>query len=94
MLARTRFSESIAPQTPLLALALVLVAPLAAGQDNLGAVLDQGAVKISAEEFRRDVARRTIVGATPGGGSLEIMYSAGGSIAGIGAATSSSISGR
>jgi hypothetical protein len=92
MLALTRPHASLVP-TPLLALALLFVAPLAAGQDTLGAVLDQGAVKISADEFRRDLVQRTIIGTTAAGGALELIYSAGGTIAGNGtAAATSSIS--
>lgn len=67
-----------------LGLALLLLAPLAAGQSNLGELLDTGAQKLSAEEFRRDIVQRSIVGPTPAGATIELMYVANGSIVGMG----------
>ena len=67
-----------------LGLALLLLAPLAAGQSNLGELLDTGAQKLSAEEFRRDIVQRPIVGATPAGATIELMYLTNGSIVGMG----------
>ena len=67
-----------------LGLALLLLAPLAAGQSNLGELLDTGAQKLSAEEFRRDIVQRPIVGPTPAGSTIELMYVANGSIVGMG----------
>ena len=64
--------------------ALLLLAPLAAGQSNLGELLDTGAQKLSAEEFRRDIVQRSIVGPTPAGATIELMYVANGSIVGMG----------
>jgi hypothetical protein len=84
MLTLTRSAESILPPTRALALALLLVAPLAAAQTTLGEVLDLGATKISADEFKRDVMQKTVVGTTPAGGTLEIMYAHSGVIAGSG----------
>ena len=66
------------------ALALLLWAPLAAAQNNLGALLDAGAKKLSAEEFRQEVVQRLIVGPTLSGGSLEVMYANNGVIQGRG----------
>jgi hypothetical protein len=68
----------------LLGLALLLLAPLAAGQSTLGELLDTGAQKLSAEEFRRDIVQRSIVGPTPAGFAIEFMYVANGSIVGMG----------
>jgi hypothetical protein len=67
-----------------LGIALLLLAPLAAGQSNLGDLLDTGAQKLSAEEFRRDIVQRSIVGPTPAGATIELMYVANGSIVGMG----------
>ncbi len=65
-------------------LALLLLAPLAQGQSNLGELLDTGAQKVSAEEFRREIVLRPIVGPTPTGATIELMYVANGSIVGMG----------
>ena len=51
----------------LLGLALLLLIPFAVAQNNVGELLDAGAKKISAEEFRQDVVQRTVVGAVPTG---------------------------
>jgi hypothetical protein len=63
---------------------LVLWVPLAAAQSNLGELLDGGAKKLSAEEFRQEVVQRVIVGPTLSGGSLEVMYASNGVIQGQG----------
>jgi len=72
------------PTTMLLGAALLLCAPLAVAQNNLGELLDAGAKVMSAEEFKREVVQRMIVGPTASGGSIEVMYTANGSIAGTG----------
>lgn len=67
-----------------LSLALLLWAPLAASQSNLGALLDAGAKKLSAEEFKEQLVQRVIVGPTAAGGETEVMYARSGVIAGTG----------
>jgi hypothetical protein len=67
-----------------LAIALLLGAPTAAAQTNLGELLDAGAVQLSAEEFKQDVVGRIILGPTANGGSVELLYSASGAVAGTG----------
>lgn len=74
----------------LLVLLPLLAAPVALAQTTLGELLDAGAARLSEEAFKRDVVQRTIVGTTPAGGTLEIMYAANGSIVGSGTATSGS----
>jgi hypothetical protein len=65
-----------------LGFALLLCAPLAAAQSNLGELLDAGAKKLSVEEFKQEVVQRVIVGPTPSGGTMEVMYVSNGSIQG------------
>jgi hypothetical protein len=66
-------------------LALLLWAPLAVAQSNVGALLDAGAKKLTTEEFRQELVQRVIVGPTPsGGGNLELMYANNGVIQGVG----------
>jgi hypothetical protein len=68
-----------------LAFALLSWAPLVVAQSDLGALLDAGAKKLSAEEFRQELVQRVMVGRTPsGGGNLEIMYANNGVIQGLG----------
>jgi hypothetical protein len=50
----------------------VLLRPLAHGPSNLGELLDAGAKKLSAEEFREELVQRLIVGPTATGGSLRL----------------------
>jgi hypothetical protein len=69
-----------------LAFALLLGAPFAVAQSNLGELLDAGAKKLSTEEFKEEVVQRVIVGPTATGGNLEVMYAHSGVIAGRGAA--------
>jgi hypothetical protein len=74
---------------PLLAIALWLCAPLALAQDKLGELLDAGARKLSAEEFRQELVQRVIVGPTMSGGTLEVLYANSGEIQGRGIAVAS-----
>ena len=62
--------------------ALLLLVPSAVAQNNLGELLDAGAKRLSAEEFRQEVVQRTIVGATTTGGRMEMMYASSGMIKG------------
>src|SRR5438552_1354417 len=68
------------------ALALLLWVPLAAAQNNLGALLDAGGKVLSPEEFKQELVQRVIVGLTATGGSIEIMYADNGTIQGTGTA--------
>ena len=54
------------------------------GAEHSRQLLDTGARKLSAEEFRRDIVQRSIVGPTPAGATIELMYVANGSIVGMG----------
>jgi len=67
-----------------LGLALLLYAPLAVAQSNLGELLDAGAKKLSADEFRQELVQHAIAGPTMSGGSLEVVYTANGSVQGAG----------
>ena len=69
---------------------LVLCAPSAVAQSNLGQVLDAGGKLLSLEEFKQELVQRALVGPTPSGGNLEIMYTSSGRIQGIGAMPGSS----
>lgn len=64
--------------------------PLAFAQANLGAVLDAGGRQLSGDEFKHDVvgkiirgqARTTLMGASSGSNSIELVYLSPGSIRG------------
>ena len=68
---------------PLL-IALLGWAPGVVAQTTLGELLDAGATRLSAEEFRQEVVGRTVVGPTMAGGTQEIMYARSGIVAGTG----------
>ena len=67
-----------------LGFALLLWATAGVCQSNLGELLDAGAKRLSAEEFRQEVVQRTIQGPTLTGGAMEIMYVTNGSVQGSG----------
>jgi hypothetical protein len=67
-----------------LMLVVLLCAPLATAQSNLGELLDAGAKKLTVEEFKNEVAQRVIVGPTATGGKLELLYAHTGVIQGLG----------
>lgn len=66
--------------------AFLLLAPLATAQNNLGALLDAGAARLSPEEFKRELLQRAIVGPTPAGSMLEMIYTVNGIVEGSGTA--------
>jgi hypothetical protein len=74
------------PQLTRLPLVLIVLLwiPLAVAQNTLGELLDAGAAKISAEDFKREVVQHAIVGPTPQGGQLEVIYASNGQIQGLG----------
>jgi hypothetical protein len=53
-------------------------------QNNLGELLDAGATRLSPEAFKQELVQRVIVGPTPAGGSLEVMYQTNGLVQGTG----------
>ncbi len=57
---------------------------IAAIPGNLGDLLDAGAKRVTADQFKREVVQRTIVGPTNTGAPMEVMYAPNGSIAGKG----------
>ena len=63
---------------------LLLWVPVAVAQSNLGELLDAGATRLSAEEFKAELVQRILVGPTASGGSLEVLYAVNGIIAGTG----------
>ena len=65
-------------------LAFLLWASLAVAQSYLGQLFDGGAKGLSADEFKEEVVQRVIIGPTPSGSSLEIMYTTNGLISGRG----------
>jgi len=68
----------------LIASAFLLCAPLAVAQNNLGELLDTGGKLMSPEEFRQQLVQRMVVGLTPSGTNLEVMYISNGTIQGVG----------
>ena len=71
------------PTKLLLGLALLLLVPFAVAQSNLGELLEAGARKLSAEDFRQEVTRYILVGDVPAGGRMELMYASSGVIKGV-----------
>ena len=67
-----------------LGLALLLWVTLAAGQNTLGELLDAGASRLSAEEFRRDLVGRSLTGPMSANTELELVYAGDGTVGGIG----------
>jgi len=67
-----------------LAFVLLLSAPLAVAQKNVGELLDAGAALLSAEEFRREIVQRVLVGLSPTGSALEVVYTDDGAMQGEG----------
>jgi len=67
-----------------LAISLWLFASLAMAQSKLGELLDAGAKKLSAVEFKQELVGHLIVGPTPAGGSIEVMYTPSGAVQGKG----------
>jgi hypothetical protein len=53
-------------------------------QSNLGELLDAGAKKLSVDEFKEEVVQRVLVGPTPAGGTIEVLYARTGVIQGVG----------
>ena len=70
------------PTKLLLGVALLLLVPFAVAQNNLGELLDAGAKRLSAEQFRQEVVLRTLVGNSPVGVRMEVMYASSGVLAG------------
>ena len=68
-----------------LGFALLLWAPLAIAQNNLGELLDAGGKLLSEEEFRQELVQRMLVGPTATGGNIALMYVSNGTVQGNGA---------
>jgi hypothetical protein len=84
--SKTSHRETVArfSATMLLGLVLLLCGPLAAAQNTLGELLDAGARKLSAAEFKDELVQRLIVGPTESGGSVEVVYTTRGLVQGAG----------
>lgn len=90
-MSRLFFSEKtvLLSMKLLLGFGFSLWVPLAVAQSDLGALLDAGAKKLSAEEFREELVQRVVVGPLNlQGGSLEIMYANNGVLQGTGQTSS------
>ena len=75
----------VTPRCVRLLLAMLLLwTPVAPAQTKLGEVLDAGGTLLSIEDFKQELMQRVLIGPTPAGGSLEIMYAANGAIQGSG----------
>jgi hypothetical protein len=75
------------PTKLLLGLTLLISVPFAVAQNNLGELLDAGAKRISAEEFRQDVVQRDVAGLTQSGARMELIFASSGVIQGRGVLT-------
>jgi hypothetical protein len=80
--------ETVVVRLPsvLLWLVVLLCAPFASAQNNLGELLDAGGKKLSAQEFQEQLVQRMLVGPTAAGLNIEMIYTANGSVAGGGTA--------
>jgi hypothetical protein len=70
----------------LVTIAMAVLAPSAAAQVSLGQILDAGAKLLSPDEFKQELVQRKIVGPTPTGGTIELLYAPGGNVVGTGLA--------
>ena len=68
------------------ALVLLLACTAPRAQSTLGELLDAGAKRLTADEFRQEVVQRTIFGPSPTGGTMEVVYTASGAVTGTGTA--------
>ena len=80
--------ENVVVRLPsvLLGLMLVLFAPVANAQNNLGELLEAGGKKLSAQDFQEQLVQRMLVGPTAAGLNVEMIYSTHGSVVGGGTA--------
>lgn len=74
---------TLAAKLHIAAMALMCT-PLVAAQTTLGALLDANATKVSPSEFKEELVQRTMVGLSPTGQRLEVMYASNGTIQGVG----------
>jgi hypothetical protein len=81
--------ENVVARLPsvLLGLILLLCAPFANAQNNLGELLDAGGKKLSAQDFQEQLVQRMLVGPSPTGVNLETIYGTRGSVAATGPAS-------
>ena len=70
----------------LAAIALAVPASSVTAQDSLGPILDAGARLLSPDEFKQELTQRMIVGPTPTGGTIELIYAPSGIVVGHGSA--------
>jgi hypothetical protein len=70
--------------TTSLAFGALLWMPFAYAQTTLGALLDAGAKPLSAAEFKDELVQRVMMGPTPTGGRMEVMYVSNGTLQGVG----------
>ena len=75
------------PRRQLLFAALWLQTTAAIGQTNVGELLDAGGKRLLADEFKRELVDRSIVGVTPAGFNIEVVYTSRGDIRGVAAAS-------
>jgi len=81
-----------------LGIVVAFCAPLALAQTSVGKLLDSGAVKLSAEDFKQQIVGRFLVGPGRGGNTAvttaqEVVYLEGGSIRGSGSVASLGVGG-
>ena len=81
------------PVMLLIGLALSLWAPLAVAQNNLGELLDAGAKILSPDDFKEQLAQRMLIGPSPTGGTLELIYTASGMVQGSAAGPGATMTG-
>ena len=65
-------------------LALLVWATPGVAQNNLGQLLDAGGTLMKQDEFKQELVQRVLVGPTPSGGGIELMYTSAGTIQGVG----------
>lgn len=68
----------------LVALTVAVFTSSVIAQRTVGEVLDAGGKKLSDAQFNAEITQRLIVGPTPTGGSVQIVYGANGVVAGSG----------
>jgi len=78
--AQRAVSSALLPST----MVMLLWAQPGFAQNNLGQLLDAGGKLLSLEEFGQELVQHVLVGPTPTGGNLEVIYTSTGTIQGIG----------
>src|SRR5262245_11126575 len=74
--------ETLSQLAKLFGVVLLLSAQIAVAQEKLGELLDAGAKVLSPDDFKQELVQRVLVGPTPSGTGIEIVYTSKGLVQG------------